>query len=304
MLESAARSAVALRNYDEARTLLDSSLAIREQTYGPSSASYGAGLLKIGDLERERGNHAEAEMLYQKALNVLQGTPDAATALTDLGILAFSYKNETDADYDQAFGYFERAESADPSKIGTALMWMAVVRDRQGRASEAETLYRTSMAVQDPNSAQAVTTMQLYALFLGRNNRSEESKAIQAQADALHKQQALNADRFAAAEGAAATPNLNALRVGGGVNAPTLVSKVEPQYSEEARAAKLSGTVVLYIEVGTDGRAHNPHVVRSLGLGLDQKAIDAVSQWQFNPGMRNGVPVTVQANVEVNFRLL
>jgi TonB family protein len=95
-----------------------------------------------------------------------------------------------------------------------------------------------------------------------------------------------------------------ALRVGGGVTAPVLVKKVEPEYSEEARKAKFSGVVVLYIEVDTTGKATNIRVIRSLGLGLDDKAIEAVKKWTFQPGKKNGVPVTVQATVEVNFRLL
>jgi TonB family protein len=95
-----------------------------------------------------------------------------------------------------------------------------------------------------------------------------------------------------------------ALRVGGGVTAPTLQHKVEPEYSEEARKAKFQGTVVLYIEVDTTGKATNIHVLRSLGLGLDEKAMEAVKKWTFIPGKKNGVPVTVQATVEVNFRLL
>jgi TonB family protein len=95
-----------------------------------------------------------------------------------------------------------------------------------------------------------------------------------------------------------------ALKVGGGVTAPQLLHKVEPEYSEEARKAKFQGTVVLYIEVDTNGKATNIHVVRSLGLGLDEKAIEAVKKWTFLPGKKNGVPVTVQATVEVNFRLL
>lgn len=93
-------------------------------------------------------------------------------------------------------------------------------------------------------------------------------------------------------------------RVGGGVSAPVLLSKVEPEYSEEARKAKYQGTVLLSIEVDASGRATNVHVVRSLGLGLDEKAIEAVKKWKFKPGYRNGVPVTVIATIEVNFRLL
>src|SRR5580658_8418750 len=95
-----------------------------------------------------------------------------------------------------------------------------------------------------------------------------------------------------------------AFRVGGGVSAPVLLSKVEPEYSEEARKAKYQGTVLLYIEVDPSGRAENVRVVRSLGLGLDEKAIEAVKKWKFKPGYKNGQPVTVQATIEVNFRLL
>jgi periplasmic protein TonB len=95
-----------------------------------------------------------------------------------------------------------------------------------------------------------------------------------------------------------------AFRVGGGVSAPVLLSKVEPEYSEEARKAKFQGTVLLYIEVDPSGRAVNVRVVRSLGLGLDEKAVEAVKKWKFKPGYKNGQPVTVQATIEVNFRLL
>ncbi len=93
-------------------------------------------------------------------------------------------------------------------------------------------------------------------------------------------------------------------RVGGGVTAPALLWKKEPEYSEEARKAKHQGTVVLYIEVTPDGKASNMRVVKSLGLGLDEKAMEAVKQWKFQPGKKDGKPVTVAATIEVNFRLL
>jgi len=93
-------------------------------------------------------------------------------------------------------------------------------------------------------------------------------------------------------------------RIGGGVSAPVLLSKVEPEYSEEARKAKYQGTVLLYVEIDPSGRATNIKVARSLGLGLDEKAVDAVKKWKFKPGYRNGQAVTVVASVEVNFRLL
>jgi TonB family protein len=92
-------------------------------------------------------------------------------------------------------------------------------------------------------------------------------------------------------------------RVGGGVSAPRVVFQPDPEYSEEARKAKYQGTVVLYVEIGTDGRTHNIRIQRSLGLGLDEKAIEAVRTWKFEPARKDGQPVTVGVNIEVNFRL-
>jgi protein TonB len=61
---------------------------------------------------------------------------------------------------------------------------------------------------------------------------------------------------------------------------------------------------VLYVEVEPNGRAQNMRVIQSLGLGLDEKAMEAVKKWRFRPGNKNGKPVTVVATVEVSFRLL
>jgi len=95
-----------------------------------------------------------------------------------------------------------------------------------------------------------------------------------------------------------------AYHIGGEVSAPTLISKTEPEYSEEARKAKYSGTVLLSIVVDVNGLPRDIKVVRPLGLGLDEKAIEAVMKWRFRPGMKGGRAVPVQAQVEVSFRLL
>jgi TonB family protein len=92
-------------------------------------------------------------------------------------------------------------------------------------------------------------------------------------------------------------------RVGGGVSAPRILFAPDPDYSEEARKAKYQGTVVLWVVVGPDGRPRDVRVQRSLGLGLDEKAMEAVRSWKFEPARKDGQPVAVQINVEVNFRL-
>jgi TonB family protein len=93
-------------------------------------------------------------------------------------------------------------------------------------------------------------------------------------------------------------------RIGNGVSSPRLVYKLEPQYSEEAREAKLQGSVVLAIVVSADGFVQNVQLRRGLGRGLDENAMEAIRQWQFSPALKDGQPVPVAATVEVNYRLM
>jgi protein TonB len=92
-------------------------------------------------------------------------------------------------------------------------------------------------------------------------------------------------------------------RVGGGVSAPRPIYEPDPDDSEEARKAHWQGTVVLTVVVGADGKVHDARVARSLGLGLDEKALETVRLWKFDPARSNGQAVAVQVNIEVNFHL-
>jgi len=88
-----------------------------------------------------------------------------------------------------------------------------------------------------------------------------------------------------------------------GVSAPKALYTPEPEFSEEARKAKYQGVVTLDIVVGPDGRVHNAKVVHSLGMGLDEKAVEAVRTWKFDPAKKDGRPVACAFNVEVDFHL-
>jgi protein TonB len=92
-------------------------------------------------------------------------------------------------------------------------------------------------------------------------------------------------------------------RIGGGVSAPVVLFAPEPEFSEEARKAKVAGNVLVYLQVDTSGHPTHVHVLRGIGLGLDEKAIDAVRQYKFKPAMENGHPVPVEMQVEVNFQI-
>jgi TonB family protein len=92
-------------------------------------------------------------------------------------------------------------------------------------------------------------------------------------------------------------------RIGGGVSAPKAIFAPDPEYSEEARKAKYQGTVVLSLVVGADGVPRDIKVARSVGLGLDEKAIETVKTWKFDPGTKDGKAVATYATIEVAFHL-
>jgi protein TonB len=136
--------------------------------------------------------------------------------------------------------------------------------------------------------------MELYARLLKQQGSEEEAKAL--------------SDRAAEVRNTLGEPQRqvksSALRIGSGVAAPTVLSKVEPEYTEEARAAKYEGTVVLAVEIDPHGSAQNIRIVKGLGFGLGENAVAAIRHWKFQAATKDGGPVTVQASIEVNFRLL
>jgi TonB family protein len=95
-----------------------------------------------------------------------------------------------------------------------------------------------------------------------------------------------------------------AFQIGGGVSSPVALVKVEPEYSEDARKARFQGTVRLEIVVDEHGIPRQMRVLRSLGMGLDEKAMEAVAKWRFKPGTKAGKPVPVVAVIDVSFHLL
>jgi len=91
--------------------------------------------------------------------------------------------------------------------------------------------------------------------------------------------------------------------VGRGVSAPRVTWSPNPGYSKFAERAHLQGASILWVVIGPDGQVKDIKVQRPLGLGLDEKAVEAVRQWKFKPAEKDGQPVAVQVNVEINFRL-
>ena len=92
-------------------------------------------------------------------------------------------------------------------------------------------------------------------------------------------------------------------RVGGSVEPPVPIHTPDPSFDQAARSLRHPGTVLVYLRVDTQGKPYDVYVLRPTGLGLDEKAIEAVNQYKFKPATRDGTPVPVEMNVEVNFQI-
>jgi TonB family protein len=212
--------------------------------------------------------------------------------LIRLGVLDLGMK-----DVAQAIKDFEEAAKADRGQAAQAEMWMAIAEQAQDNPQAADALYQSALADAGPQSAMTATIQEMYSHLLQQEDKSEQASAMQANAASIRT--AL-ADEALQASGSTAP---NVYQIGGSVKAPTVISKMEPQYSQEARIAKYQGTVLLSLEIGSDGLPRNIKPVRGGPFGLAEQAAQALSTWKFSPATTNGEPVAVAAKVEVNFRL-
>jgi TonB family protein len=267
-------------------------IVIRAQEPASPAPTDALGLMQAGDAAMAKRNVPLANQYYAQAV-ALGDRMEVAPALYQLGVQAFRQAN-----YLAAEGFFQRLLNVDPagSNAGRALTWLGNIKARDPETfAAAEALYRQALTVETPPSLDTVDTLRNLATLLKRMGRTDEAAAMESRFEEVQAAARRNQPKAELANGV--------YRTGDGVTAPTLLYKTQPQYTPEARAGKIQGTTVLYAEIGTDGAAHNLQVQRSLEPGLDQQAIDAVSQWQFKPGQKDGVEVTVASTIEINWKL-
>ena len=106
-----------------------------------------------------------------------------------------------------------------------------------------------------------------------------------------------------APQGQQAVDSDTPLHVGGTVVPPTALYRVDPEFSEQARREKFSGTVRVYLWVEKDGTPSHVRVAKGVGHGLDEKALEAVKQYQFKPATLNGEPVRVDLYIDISFEI-
>jgi TonB family protein len=176
--------------------------------------------------------------------------------------------------------------------------------DTEGMRKDVEPLYRQAVDIYNQNAASAdpsdvALALEAEADVLIKIGSSAESKPLKERAVDLRKKHVEDLQKDAPTG-----PSEGLQRIGGGVTAPVVVSKIEPSYSDVARFIKQQGTVQFSLVVGADGVPTRLRLVRSLGFDLDEEGLRAIRTWRFRPANRDGQPVPVIANIEVSFRLL
>jgi TonB family protein len=236
---------------------------------------------------------ADGERCAKLAIEVWTGvlgpdSPRAAAAVTLLATLYEAQKRGAEAEqgYERAIAMLARSMGESHPAVAHALSFAARQHRDAGRLEAAEAAQRRAIAIIErlpkPSPLQRVAA-QDYSGILTQLGRDAESALWRARA-------AADPIRLVSA---------------GGYQPPRIVHKVEPDYAPEAREGHVEGKVVMTVVVDVDGALRNIAITSPLGAGLDEKAVEALSQWRFEPARdRAGAPVPVAATVEVNFRLL
>jgi len=108
---------------------------------------------------------------------------------------------------------------------------------------------------------------------------------------------------LSAQQPASTNPDTKVYKVGNGVSAPVPLVRPQPAYDSADLARNVHGDVVLSVTVDPQGLPHDIHVLRPLDPAVDKKVMEALAKWKFQPGMKDGKPVTVQASVVIEFNV-
>lgn len=311
----AGNRALAQHRFDDAETHFALALQVAKQT-GARDLTVADILENLGLAEREQNEVAASKAAYTECIDIRARRlgHDAASVATAMQGLARTLLRDRDTDsaevvgtLRQALAIRERTLGPDAPETGDTATLLGITlystlpkADSDKTRSEIDRLcgriQDVAARTPDPavwNAALALEFCGRYFTETGRDGAALAERAFRIRADAITHSR----------EAAAALPG-PVLKIGGPVTPPRVIEKVEPLYTDEARLMKLNGTVVLSTVIDEKGRAVDIDLVRGAGFGLDEQAIECVRQWRFAPGTRDGRPVNVRAEIEVNFRVL
>ena len=305
---AAGERALAERDFERAEARFRSALK-QAEALGSDNFQTAETLMRLCRLYRAQGDYAKPESLYKESLSVARRAlgpehPDYAGYLNEVGRYYHARRK-----YDRAEEYYKKAFAIRVKEFGRehpvvaeSISNMAVLYENLGLLPKANVYHEHALAIREKvlgaDHVDTITTLEHSARVLQKLQRSREAQVMEVRARAVREKRVLEFS-------SGASPDIAEVYSGREVRKPPrLTDKTEPEYTDEARIARHEGAVVLQVAIAPDGRARNFRLLRSLGLGLDEKAVEAVRQWTFNPARKDGKKVTVVANVEINFRLL
>ena len=264
-----------------------------------------------------RGEYVNAEQMLTIAIDAAGNSKNPTALDQPLDLLAQVYQREK---------RFQDAAAIEQRRIdlwaglfgenavivGRVLGQMANIEKQTGNLPDAESHSRRALAiltaafVDKPPAAQAAVDLADILLAEDRNDQAEQMLAVaQKMFEASVGPQSMLTTGVAARLTKQRIADTGGVyKIGNGVTQPRILKKVEPQYSEEARKNKLQGTISLSVIVDATGAPTQIAVLRPLGMGLDEMAVQAVSQWKFSPGTKSGSAVAVYTQIEMTFNLL
>ena len=299
-----ARRALASMQFDQAERILRQARS-RSRSFASDDPRRVVPLMELARLHLGRGDYALPERLYREADPIARQawgaeSQEYAALLNDIGRyyhLRVRY-DEAERFYRLAFGTRTPLLGREHPDVATSVNNLAVLYENQVYYSRAEAYYSVALAIREQSLGSdhpdTIVTLEHYARLLHKLSRSDEAAPFNDRARAFRR----------ARSDSGQTVDLGPIASGDGVQPAGLLERTEPRYTDEARIANHEGSVLLQVDVDTDGNARNAVVLRHLGLGLDEKAIEAVRQWRFRPARSQGSKVPSRVRLEIAFRLM
>lgn len=299
--------AAAARDFDRAEELLTEAVE-QSRAFAQDDQRRPKALVSLARLYRAEGDYARPEELYREASEAGMSAWGADSAeyarlLNEIGRYYHTRRKYDIAErfYLDAFSIRAKVFGQEHAEVADSINNLAILFENQARYPKSEIYYQTALDIREKvlgeDHIRTTETREHFARLLLRMQKGDQTPAL------LEKAKEVRAPILRAAE----EERVDLGRVvsgGAGIDPPELVERTEPEYTEEARIARHEGVSSIEVEIDADGTPRNARVVRQLGLGLDEKALEAVSRWRFRPARENGKKVAFRAVLEIRFRLL
>ena len=301
---ASARRALASKQFDQAERILRQARS-RSRGFEADDPRRVVPLMELARLHLDRGDYARPEQLYREADPIARHawgaeSSEYASLMNDIGRyyhLRIRF-GEAERFYRLGFGIRVRLLGREHRDVAASVNNLGVLYENQVLYAKAESYYRTALAIREeslgPQHPDTILTLEHFARLLHKLSRQDEAAAYEQRARDFRTVRSQSTE----------TVEIDSMAASEVDQPPVLLERTEPNYTDEARIANHEGSVLLQTDVDTEGNAQNIVVMRHLGLGLDEQAVQAVKQWRFRPARRAGQRVPCRVRLEIAFRLI